>query len=316
MKYTRIILPVLLWIIAPLVAFASHTAGGGFEYKYLGDSNTAGGRYRIYEVTLYLYQDCARGDTYAMSADNPAFFTVYTNDGQLFKVDTNIYYDNSGSIDIPSGLETKCGTFYDLSVLCMQRKKFVKRYALPDNDNGYTIAYQRCCRTTIAQNILSAGDQGLTYYCELPNKDAQNSGARFKEYPPLAICLNKATTFDHSATDADGDSLSYELDVAYNGATENDIKPKICTPPPYNAVPYAPGYSAETPMGADAELQIDDITGILSVNPKKVGGYQVAILCHEWRNGVRGKHYQARIYMEGDELRANRQELQAKCGHR
>ncbi len=293
-KYPRIFMLLIAIAYFP-AAFGSHIVGGGFTYQYLGDTIISGGTFQKYRVTLELYQDCVTGVPEAIEQDNPAFFTVYeTGKTAYFQVDTNIFYNatpgSGGSITIPSGdVSSPCGyvSLNNLTALCLMRKKFVKDYLLPENSTGYVVAYQRCCRNSSIVNVTNPGDNGITFFCNIPPATTlKNTSAVFTYFPPQAICNNISMVFDHAATDADGDSLSYELCGAYNGATDADIKPMIASPPPYDEVAYYPPYTHSGPMSATVALQVDPATGKLSVTPGKVGRYLIGVLCNEWRGGV------------------------------
>ncbi len=293
-KYSKAIL-LLFLLIAYLPADASHIVGGGFTYKYLGDTVISGQACQKYEVTLLLYQDCITGAPEAINQDNPAFFTIFDRDNNTIKLnDTTVYYNASsgsdGAISIPPGnVSSPCGhvSEKDLPSLCLLRKKFTKMYYLPANAAGYTVAYQRCCRNSSILNIIAPGDEGITFFCNIPPAGTlHNTSAIFRDYPPQVICNKITMVFDHSASDADGDSLTYELYDPYIGATDADIKPRIAMSPPYDNIDYAPTYSYNDPMGGTERLRIDPVTGILSVTPDRIGRYLIGVACNEWRGGV------------------------------
>lgn len=293
MKYTHPLLAAtLLLVVLPFVSLASHLAGGEFVYKYLGDSAKGALHFSIYEVSLYIYQDCKDGVETAIQQDDPAFFTIYSNDGNRYPVDSMVFYNrdpaSGAAIALPAEIETICGKIsVEAASICMLRKRFTKRYALPVNTSGYTIAYQRCCRNGNLSNIQNAGDKGSTFFCVIPPANTlTNNSAQFTGHPPQIICIHSTNIIDQAATDADGDSLTYALDDLYDGASGPDIKPKIATPPPYNKMnDYAPGYAATQPLGPNGEVTIDEKTGLLTVRATTIGKQQLAIKCNEWRNG-------------------------------
>ncbi len=274
-------------------AQASHILGGGFSYRYLGDTVINATICQKYEVTLALYQDCRNGVPDAIAEDNPAYFTVYDmKKKSFFRVDTNIRYDvaNGGSIRVPvTNVNTTCGFINpkDLPTICLQQQLFKKVYYLPPSDSGYVVVYQRCCRNSSVKNILNPGDVGITFFCSILTDTAtgRNNSAIFKEYPPQLIALNEPQTYDHSATDADGDSLTYELFQPLSGAQPLDIKPTIATPPPYDGVPYTTPFSYESPMPSTVPIEINTSTGAITATPTTVGKYLIGVQCNEWRNG-------------------------------
>lgn len=275
--------------------FASHIVGGDFTYRHLGDT-VIGGRIRmIYRATLYIYQDCITGVPEAIAEDNPAFFTVYDNDNAPFgpgsfpfQVDTNIFFNpiagTGGSIVVPGNFSNDC--VKNIPPLCLQRKRFEKTYYFPANESGYTIVYQRCCRNSSIINVIAPGDEGATYFCVIPGSSRRNNSASFTNYPPQIICLNNPLYYDNSATDADGDSLTYEFCAAQVGATGADIKPKTARYPPYDTVRYFPPYTFQNAISGFPLIEIDPVTGIITGTPNRIGRYLVTICCNEWRNGI------------------------------
>lgn len=148
------------------------------------------------------------------------------------------------------------------------------------------MVYQRCCRTGSVANLIDAGNNGVTFFCTIPGGGTHNSSAVFKEYPAPVICLNNRAEIDLSATDADGDSTTYELSNVYNGASEGSIKPSVASAPPYDTMLYAAPYWHAMPMNTTEPLQIDSRTGLMTVVPGQIGRYQIGVCCKEWRNGV------------------------------
>lgn len=288
----KLILFFTIFICNIFTSRASHIVGGDFIYEYKGDTTIAGQIRQKYLVTLHIYQDCLNGVREAIEEDNPAFFTLYFNDTtitQYISYDTLVYYDptpgSGGAITVPPNFSNDC--VKNIPPVCLYRKRFQKMYYLPPNPKGYTVVYQRCCRNSSIINVIDPGDEGASYFCTIPANGVRNTSADFKNYPPQIICLNNPLFYDHSAFDADGDSLSYEFCRAEVGAVGNDIKPPVATPPPYDPVRYFPPFSFSTPMTGLPPIAIDPKTGLITGTPNRIGRYLVTICCHEWRNGVR-----------------------------
>ncbi len=102
----------------------------------------------------------------------------------------------------------------------------------------------------------------------------------------MVICNNETINFDHSATDPDGDSLSYELVTPFAGAGPGNPQPVPPPAPNYPLVVWGGGYNATSPLGAGSTTSINPITGLLYVDANLLGEYVVAIRVNEWRNGV------------------------------
>ncbi len=275
------ILCLLLTCLSFTNVRATHLVGDDFTYRYLGDTSFYGSIRHIYEITFNLYEDCMGGEPGAIYGDNPAFFGVY-NGTSLYSADSVSF---SSSVSMPVYCMGPCGT--GLAPLCVLKKTFTKVYLLPSSSTGYTIVYQRCCKNNALINVMDPGGSGSTYFIKIPPTSlaATNNSAVFSDYPPLEIARDYSFAFDHSATDADGDSLSYELCNAFNGAT-TDIKPFPPLPPPYAPIDYMPPLSYSNPMTCSVDLAIDPVTGLLTGTPNTLGHYLISICCNEWRGGV------------------------------
>jgi gliding motility-associated-like protein len=267
-----------LFLLTAYSSRASHSVGSEFSYQFV---DSLGGTYH-YRFTLTTYADPVHGQPEAIAQDNPAFFAIYRGE-ILFSIDTGSYYTSSAVL---TGISI-CACGYGTVPITLVKKTFVADYHLPASTSGYTIVYQRCCRNSALSNITTPGDIGVTYSCTIPPSGTAryNNSAVFANRAPDEICINTPFTFDCSATDADGDSLSYELCTAYLGASDADIKP-IPAPPPFTPVPYISSLSYSNPMYCSAALAIDPVTGILSGTPNIAGRYLIAVCCNEWRHGL------------------------------
>jgi gliding motility-associated-like protein len=113
-----------------------------------------------------------------------------------------------------------------------------------------------------------------------------NSNPVFNLFPPLFLCVGQPFTFDHSATDIDGDSLYYSFYTPYNG--DNGVGP---LDPTYSSntaiftpIVWLPGYSATNPLGGPP-LNLNPSTGLLTGTPTMIGQFVVGVIVKEYRNG-------------------------------
>ncbi len=275
MRYSAFLVFLSLLVLHFSVAKASHIVGGEVTYVCLG-SNT-------YNVTVTIYEDCITGDPGAIAEDNPAFLALYDGNSKLVHVDAVNY---TSAVNVPANFSNECVN--DFPPVCLIKKSFTIRYTLPPNSSGYIVAYQRCCRNASITNIPNPFDIGASYYCTIPPYSVAkcNNSAVFKNYPPQVICLSNPLFYDNSATDPDGDSLTYEFCTAYIGASQAVVKPDTPSAPPYLPVYYNSGYSYSKPMGGYPLIKIDPRTGLITGTPNRIGRYVVTVCCHEWRNGV------------------------------
>jgi gliding motility-associated-like protein len=108
-----------------------------------------------------------------------------------------------------------------------------------------------------------------------------NSDPVFNFFPPLFICVNKPFTFNHSATDINGDSLVYSLYQPYNNTAPTFSNNVAIFPP----VTYVGGYNSSSPLGA-GPFSINSSTGLLTGTPGTLGQFVVGVKVKEYRNGI------------------------------
>ncbi|MGQ0826823.1 MAG: PKD domain-containing protein, partial [Bacteroidota bacterium] len=117
-----------------------------------------------------------------------------------------------------------------------------------------------------------------------------NNDPVFNNFPPLFLCTGRAFTFDHSAADANGDSLNYSFYTPYNG---DDDACGACVYLPtftnnvasFTPVVWSGTYSATNPLGG-TPLTLNSSTGLLSGTPPTTGQFVVGIKVKEYRSGV------------------------------
>lgn len=292
-KYTSILIIVFFSVFNIFEASATHIVGGGITYRCLGPDGSGRDRY---EIKVEIYQDCLNGLDIAINEDNPAYIGIFSNDGQVSIRDSIGRRANGDTVAnfVPPNFSNECVN--NPPTLCLRRLEFKNIYSLPRNSSGYKIVYIRCCRNESIVNIINPGQVGATYFTDIPpsNEVQCNTSARFNNYPPQIICINTPLYYDHSAFDADGDSISYELCEAYPGGTANVPKP---TPTPFLPPPisqpnnnppsfgYSSGFSPAQPMGGNPLIQINPETGIITGTPNLQGRFVVSVCAHEWRDG-------------------------------
>lgn len=266
----------MIMLLSGVSSYATHIIGGDISYKCLGNN--------LYEFTVKIYRDCYNG---VPPLDSPAHFTLYKLiDNSYENFDAFFVTDTI----IPPNSPSPCLTVPP--DICVEEGTYVFYRTLLPSVGGYLLTYQRCCRNSSILNIVNPGSVGATYTCEINDACLSlcNNSAYFKNYPPIVICANQPLVFDHSAIDADGDELVYELCQPYSGA-ETDNQPVTTSTPPYTGVPYASPYTYSNPMDGLPPLSIDPVTGLLTITPTVLGQFVVGICVNEFRNGVfLGRH--------------------------
>jgi hypothetical protein len=275
-RHLLIIIAFLCYLLtASNTLSAAHLVGGELSYTCLGDDN--------YHVELTIYRDC--NCTGCAQFDDPAHITIFDGEGNFIET-----FDMFSPVINQLEVDTEDFCLEDAPDVCVERGYYEIEIALPASSNGYQLVYQRCCRNNTIANLLSSGDQGSTYVLAIPpaaaGTDCNNSSPQFNNFPPIVICANSPLLFDHSATDADGDSLVYSICQPFQGASTADPYPSQAAPPPYQSVDWLDPYSTEYPLASDPAMVIDPNTGQLTAYPNTIGQFVVGICVSEYRDGV------------------------------
>jgi gliding motility-associated-like protein len=284
-RLNKLIATILFIVGLNLSTEARHIAGGEMSYVYLGpgaDANS--GRYRI---TLRLFRDC---QSTGAELDGIAAITIFqTGQNPIFQ-DLKV---NLGRIDVIQ-LSTPGPCIDNAPIVCYQVGIYEVETELPFYTQGYTIAYQRCCRIENITNVVGSSNTGATYVATIPGTNSLprapvNSTPKFRGNDTVLICQDNPFVYDFGAVDPDGDSLVYVYDEAYDFANLSNPQPSNAAPPPYDPLPYSFGFNAFSPMGTGVSL--DGSTGLMTGVAPAAGIYVVTVSILEYRNGVRiNKH--------------------------
>lgn len=280
MKKFLLTISILIAFSAP--SFAAHIKGGYFAYQYLGPGTGTNLRYRI---TLTVYMIC---NPTTAQVSNPINFSIFNAGTNQFIQDVSVSLTNQYNLnkiaDEPCITGNQAGCFYTVVVYDLASVE------LPSTPNGYTIAYQRCCRIAGINNVTASGNVGNTFTIDIPGtavgQNAEtNSSPTFLVNDTAIVCGNSFFEYSFAASDINGDSLSYEMCDAFLGGDVGAPAPNTASNPPYTSIPYQAPFSGVQPMGAG--VTIDPRTGIISgIAPSLTGEYVVCVCVNEFRNGV------------------------------
>ncbi len=277
MAFVRFIkLPLLVLVFSALLLTgrAAHLVGGEMTYKCLGNNN--------YEVTLIIYRDCF---STGAKFDSHVVMSVFNQNNMLVANDSVPILNIT---QLPLIAPNNCTSLPQTA--CTEKAIYIHTLNLPPAPGGYTITHQRCCRNNTITNINNTSSQwGSTYTTTIPTTDnACNSSPKFLGDPPVVLCQNIPVDLNLAASDPDGDSLYYELCSVLHGGSNSggQIAPNPATPPPYQTVPFLPGYSVQQPISSFPAFNINSQTGLLSGTPNQIGQFVFAICVTEYRNGA------------------------------
>lgn len=281
----------LIVLIVPIASYAGHIAGGEMYYAYLGPGSSA--NTHKYQITLRLFRQCnpplSNGQRLA---DLPGSVQIgIFNMSNTTLVSSTIVTRTSFNV-VALQAPITCVVNVKPGDICYQVATYSFSTDLPINASGYTAAYQTCCRSNSLVNIQkfpvtnNSTGEGATYACEIPGTDVvgttPNSSAVFSIKDTVLVCQNKNIKLEFTASDPDGDSLSYALCAAYNRGAATGADNVQPSSPPYQGVTYLEGFSGEQPLGPN--ISIDPVTGIIQGRAPANGGYVVNVCVTEWRN--------------------------------
>ncbi len=288
-----------VWLIAVFMvcsayhASATHLVGGNIGYENLGPDNLNPGN-SIFRITFEAYLDCnapAWGTTFPEGSINIGIYSGSLSSTSLTNVTTQTLNLVSTSVVQPN-LPSNC-TFS--SNACIALSSYEGIVSLSPNIQGYHIIYDRCCRPGSVLNVNNAGDESLTYHTYIPIAGVQfqvNDTPQFNDTLVSYICVGDTITISNTATDPDGDSLVYSLEVPHDGLTSpafpaiNNYGFFTWDPYPYPipAITYAGGYSLQNQFGIGGYNAINATTGVTEFSATAVGNYAAAVEIKEYRN--------------------------------
>lgn len=276
---------ILLTLVCTLSVSAAHIKGGEIYYTYIGEG--ASPNTSVYRVSLKLYIDC--GATSPGQLDPSVNLSIFNAGSNTFVENHVAQMDNESFIRFDSRTNPCIGN-PPLDV-CYRVRIYTIQLTLPNTEDGYIIAFQRCCRIIDIRNLMAPSNSyGATYFSQIPGTKIisdgfKNSSPQYETNDASAICKGSAFTFDFGATDPDkSDSLVYSLCSGFVGASQSNPSPQTTSPPPFSPLNYSSGYAGGSPLGLS--VSIDSKTGIVTgVAPQALGQYVITACASEYRQG-------------------------------
>ena len=263
--------------------YANHTKGGYMYYQYLGPGSTP--NKLKYAITLSFYTNCSLTNNQFNPTINISIYGAGSN--QLVSNDAVTFQD---SADIRNCVLQSCyPCIFPIPSICYKITTYQLIKELDRSSSGYVVSYQRCCRITGINNVQPPSSNiGETWTVTIPGTAVapgaeRNSSANFAQNDTAIICEGGNFIFDFKATDIDNDSLVYEFCDAYAGGGSGNASPNPAAAPPYFSIPYAGGFSGNSPMGSG--VTINRTTGRVSGIAPSSGVYVLTVCVSEYRRG-------------------------------
>ena len=229
----KILFLITIALISSNFSHGAHLKGGWIQYEYLGAG--AAPNTSKYRITIRQYLLCSSSAAQIDPHVSLGIFDAGTN-----ALDTLLTVDSvaNGSVILNKTSYNPCLT--NRPPVCYLINKYVTIVDLPDNDAGYTLAVQRCCRIGGIVNVDSSAFVGITYSNKIPGGIYRNNNSpSFVQKDTVLVCYNENFTFDFGATDADGDSLAYSFCDGLAGGSSNNPSPNPPSNPPFTSIPYS-----------------------------------------------------------------------------
>ncbi len=282
----KFVLAAFLVLIFTQSGLANHLKGGWIQYQYI--SSDPVNKTTTYQITVRQYLSC---NSTAGQRDQFVYLGIFDNS-------TNTLYSGQAYTIPLAGSDNPNKTTYSPCIsspppVCYFIDRYTTTVVLPNNIAGYTLTVQRCCRIAGIVNVSGNSSAiGVSYTNTIPGvingvDYSKNSSPVFAQKDTAIVCYSSPFTFDFSAVDPDGDSLSYSFCTGLVGGDNSagGAQPYPPSSPPYIPVSYSTIFAGYSPMGPT--VTINPVTGIISgTAPSITGDYVVAVCANEFRNGV------------------------------
>jgi len=271
-------------------AHSTHIIGGELSYECINPAPI-----NSYEFTLKWYRDCS--DIGNIAFDSTIYMTIYDSTESLVASIPLLLPPTDTLENIP----TADYCLKNPVAVCVEMAIYASAYTFGPSfePGGYFVSFQRCCRNNNIVNLLAPLSRGMSLYLTIPDTGLANcnSSPQFMSPPPTYICPDRPFSYNHSATDPDGDSLVYSICAPseYNLSKYGPFPTPSPGPgfdpgpgPPSENQPvlYLSPFSALNPMGGGPDsVQIDPQSGMFTVTPVLEGQFVVGVCVSEYRDG-------------------------------
>lgn len=262
-------------------AHPSHIVGGEIGMQFVRDN--------VYTFSLNVYHDALNGNPDV--DDEKVTLSIFskTTNQLIRQVSLPLLSDDPINYTVPAcatGRRVLVGRFFYSADIALDPNQFAEA-------RGYYIAWERCCRNRIINNILNPGSIGQAFYMEFP--PLVRNGTRFINSSPSLFlpvadyaCANLPFTYNFGGTDSDGDQIVYSLRTPIRGFSspaQGNVAP--VNPGPYPDVRWASGFGPTNMVPGNPALKINPATGVLDVTPSSAGIFVFGVLAEEFRRGVK-----------------------------
>lgn len=283
----RLAKSMLIFVLLTLVqhkVFAAHIVGGDFSYRHISGDR--------YELKMKMYRDCGGGGA---GFDNPLIVGIYDKENNNKMLEVVLPKVNQYSIKFNTGCTSP-------QLRCVETGIYKAEFNMPgnqfNNNDGYYVQWERCCRNDIIKNIVDPGSTPMAFYMEFPSPypgggpQRLNNSPEFLRDPLNYLCVGEPFKYDFKAYDGEGDKLRMKIGIPNAGRYTSRFDPMQATgPAPYEEVLWQTGYQVGGPaqniMDGSPDLYVDDDSAFIYLVPTQIGVYVISVICEEYRGGVK-----------------------------
>lgn len=249
---------LILLLLSSTSLFANHFTGGELRYEFTGTTN-------VYRVYLTLYKTCE-----STAINFPTFTNIYAESkAHNININKNLTLIKQDTLQpYCTGTQTSCENLSS-SYPGYLTALYTDTLQLPPGISDWRLIFSNSNRALFITNLQGAS--GQSFYLDAPiNPSSFNTSAEMPDYPPHVLFVNDSIKIPLTATDKNGDSISYNFITPLSGTT---------TP-----IPYYTGFSTSMPFGSGGLAYIDADKNMV-LKSTQTGKYTIAYRINEYRNG-------------------------------
>lgn len=266
----KIIVLLVFLFFVPYFGFSSHITGSYLSLYSTGVANE-------YQIDLVVFVDkmelTPSGEN--VLRNTPMTVKIFSKSGNQTMLQQRLAYRKTENLIYEN---PQCAQIYRLSAgKYIYSAKVTLSPGTYSNTNGYYIAWEYCCRSSVVTNIQRPDQAGLVAYLEFPNLTGQpyrSVDINFSQGDYL--CVNQPFSIKFPAQD-DKYRLSYAMSTPLNGHNDGINYDSPARPAPYPTVQWGAGFSEQTQIVGSPSLTIDPSTGQMIVTPTMLGTYVFSV---------------------------------------
>lgn len=266
----KVIFSLFCFFFVPYLGFSSHITGSYLSLYSTGIANE-------YQIDLVVFVDkmelTPSGEN--VLRNTPMTVKIFSKTGNQMMLQQRLTYRKTENLVYEN---PQCAQLYRLSAgKYIYSAKVSLSPGTYSNTNGYYIAWEYCCRSSVVTNIQKPDQAGLVAYLEFPNLTGQpyrSVDINFTQGDYL--CVNQPFGIKFPAQD-DKYRLSYSMSTPLNGHNDGINYDSPARPAPYPTVQWGAGFSEQSQIVGNPSLSIDAGSGQMTVTPTMLGTYVFSV---------------------------------------